>query len=830
MESLFISVLNMSLTASYVIGAVMLVRLFLKKAPKIISYALWAVAGLRLVIPFTFESIFSLIPFRSQPISQTAALGENVSFGSSAGAALEAIGDAANGGLGTITVHLGKTADGYPITTEAYHSEVWLMFGSYLWIIGIAVLLIYSVVSIILLNRRLHVATLIEDNIYEAENLKTPFVLGFFRPKIYIPSGLSEEEKSYIILHEQTHIRRFDHLVKMVAFFILCVHWFNPLVWVAFQLMGADMEMSCDERVLKEMGSKIKQAYSTSLLSLATGRRLINGSPLAFGEGNVKGRIKNILNFKKPAAWVMVVSIILVVALIIGFTSNRPSADFSSDWKVYKFPGYFYDRVTFTTEAGICPPSFEAINAVLVNQEMETGLTCGKAFTLVKQVGDDWRVIPFAEGLTFTQEAINLPVGVSETYNLTPDMISVKLGAGNYRIITDVWYTNEPEPVVRTVWADFTITAPDSTGWQDVRIGMLRDEVHKIMGEPLGMLSGLFGDIYKLDGGSNIIIYYDAESKVYRIKLTEPPVDTSSLTSGGPIDAPDAPNGDVELIANADLPKVYPENDELNKVFNNAKLLPEVYWATGNKTNLPQKGPDVSIPSGRLAFAFLPTRPHEEKSIFIDEATLKKIINEVDTAKVLSDSSQIDWAQADFQDYWLNLYVLTDGNVYNRIGLWGPIRYKKDVYVDISVMSVDGTHAFESWRIESPALGQILIDTWGPKFDLQCFHDVTRIDMRVLDFHDTTKVFNKATLEGSAAKEMAERMLETAKVVTGYGKCGYNIELIFTFSDGTTELGWLNGDSCTGIAMDNGPNIMFDKKITRELYKLLDYGEDFISD
>jgi len=243
----------------------------------------------------------------------------------------------------------------------------------------------------------------------------------------------------------------------------------------------------------------------------------------------------------------MIVSIILVVALIIGFTSNRPSADISSDWEVYKFPGYFYDRVTFTTKAGISPPSFEAINAVLVNQEMETGLTCGKAFTLVKQVGDDWRIVPFAEGLTFTQEAINLPVGVSETYNLTPNMISVKLGVGNYRIITDVWYTNEPEPVVRTVWADFTIAAPDSTGWQEVRIGMLRDEVHKIMDEPVGMLSGLFGDIYKLDDGSNIIIYYNAESKIYRIKLTEPPVDTSSPTSTK------TPSEDMELIAKADL-------------------------------------------------------------------------------------------------------------------------------------------------------------------------------------------------------------------------------------------------------------------------------------
>lgn len=278
------------------------------------------------------------------------------------------------------------------------------------------------------------------------------------------------------------------------------------------------------------------------------------------------------------------------------------------------------------------------------------------------------------------------------------------------------------------------------------------------------------------------------------------------------------------------LPKVYPESDELNKPFVNAEPLPDVYWETDNKTDLPKEGADVSIPSGRLAFSFLPTRPHEAKSIFIDKTKLEQIISEISGANVLPKPSGIDWTQADYQDYRLNLFILTDGNVYNCIALSGPIFYKEDVYVNISVQSIGGAFAFETWRIESSALGQMLIDVWGPKFDLQRFHDVTRIDMRLMDYHDSTKVGNTAKLEGTAAKDMAERMFETATIETGYGKCGYNIELSFTFSDGTTELGWLNGDSCPGIAMDNGPNIMFDKEITRELYKLLDYGEDLISD
>lgn len=184
------------------------------------------------------------------------------------------------------------------------------------------VILVYSVTSVMILKRRLKSAQHIERNIYEADNLKTPFVLGIFRPGIYIPAGLTKEEKSLIIRHEQTHIRRFDHIVKPFAFFVLSIHWFNPLVWIAFLLMSTDMELSCDEKVIKEMGGEIKKAYSASLLSLAMGKRILNGSPLAFGEGNVKGRIKNVLNYRKPSFWIIVSAVIAVVVVSIGLLAN----------------------------------------------------------------------------------------------------------------------------------------------------------------------------------------------------------------------------------------------------------------------------------------------------------------------------------------------------------------------------------------------------------------------------------------------------------------------------------------------------------------------------
>lgn len=282
--------------------------------------------------------------------------------------------------------------------------------------------------------------------------------------------------------------------------------------------------------------------------------------------------------------------------------------------------------------------------------------------------------------------------------------------------------------------------------------------------------------------------------------------------------APNMPGG---------LPDVYPESEEANRTFFHAQLLPDVYWATENNTDMPIAGKMVSIPSGRVAFAFLPTRPHESMSIYLDENKLQQLIGEIAAAEVLQKSSRVDWAKADFDDYRLDLYVLTDGGVYNCVSLSGPIRYQEDTYVDIGVQRIGGMPAFETWRVKSPALGAMLQDIWGPKFDLARFSTVTRIDMRVLTSEGDG---NTAVLEGSAAKDIAERMMKTAQIVSGYGKCGYNIELTFTFSDGSTELGWLNGDSCPGIAMDRGPSIMFDKEITRELYQLLDYGEGFISD
>ena len=325
MDKIFIQIINMSLTASYVIAFVLLLRLLLKRAPKIFSYALWAVVLFRLLCPFSFESMLSLIPTQMQThpaFANYSFLEQEVSFGSAAGAALEAVADAANGGLGLITVYLEPVVEGETNVTFAVHSEVWILFGQYIWAFGIAALLIYSIVSLLRLRSKLVSSVKWRDNIYFADYIPSPFVLGIIRPKIYLPSTLGEDEREHIILHEQTHIRRFDHIWKIVAFFALVLHWFNPLVWLAYTLFIRDMEMSCDESVMRHMEADIRGKYSASLLSLATGRRIITGTPLAFGEDNTKGRIKNVMNYKKPTLWIVIVAAIAVVAVGVALIAN----------------------------------------------------------------------------------------------------------------------------------------------------------------------------------------------------------------------------------------------------------------------------------------------------------------------------------------------------------------------------------------------------------------------------------------------------------------------------------------------------------------------------
>ena len=176
-------------------------------------------------------------------------------------------------------------------TASSNPLQIWIFVGEIVWLAGMALLIGHSVASLMRLRQKLIGAVRLQHNIYLVDHITTPFVFGLISPKIYLPSTLSERERGYIILHEQMHIRHFDYIIKILAFFALTIHWFNPFVWVAFFFAGKDMEMTCDESVIKQLGSDICQEYSASLLGLATGKKIIAGGPLSFGEGSVKGRI-----------------------------------------------------------------------------------------------------------------------------------------------------------------------------------------------------------------------------------------------------------------------------------------------------------------------------------------------------------------------------------------------------------------------------------------------------------------------------------------------------------------------------------------------------------
>ena len=323
MDAIMLSVVNMSLTASIVILGVCIARLLLKRAPKIIAYILWIVVAFRLIVPFSFESDFSFLPTKADPIPQDIVYQEVPRIDTGITGVDDFVSDMLPSQVPIMNDNYVPGDIDDTNTTTSNPLQTYFSIGALIWIIGIICMLVYSLVSIYLLKRRVQEAVHLQENIYETSNIKTPFVIGFIRPKIYLPSGLDAKEKEYIILHEQTHISRFDHIVKLIAFFILCVHWFNPLVWVAFILMTADMELSCDEKVLQKLGDGIKKDYSYSLLSLSTGRSIINGSPLAFGEGGIKARIKNILKFKKSSRIVLIAGVVVAAVLIVGFAANR---------------------------------------------------------------------------------------------------------------------------------------------------------------------------------------------------------------------------------------------------------------------------------------------------------------------------------------------------------------------------------------------------------------------------------------------------------------------------------------------------------------------------
>ncbi len=337
MANFFLEIVNMSITASYLIVAAVVLRLVLAKAPKWIRGILWGLVGIRLVVPFSFESMFSLIPGKS-PIAMGSA--QNTATGTDAGASPVMLDFNTSAGATPQSTDMAGTF--VPVEEAVQAASIsWTDILAIVWLVGMIVMLAYCIISYLRLKRRVADAVIYSGDlcadchkekafekrgkkylIYQSEKVASPFVLGFFKPGIYMPFQMAAEDMECVIAHEKAHIARKDHWIKPIAFMLLSFYWFNPLVWVAYILLCRDIELACDEKVIKEMGIEHKKAYSEALLKCSAPGRMISACPLAFGEVGVKKRIVNVLNYKKPAFWIILVSLLLCVVVAVCFMTK----------------------------------------------------------------------------------------------------------------------------------------------------------------------------------------------------------------------------------------------------------------------------------------------------------------------------------------------------------------------------------------------------------------------------------------------------------------------------------------------------------------------------
>ncbi|MBE5925045.1 MAG: hypothetical protein E7271_11420 [Lachnospiraceae bacterium] len=313
MSTVFLKVLNMSLNATWLILVVLILRIALKKSPKWISCVLWALVAVRLICPFSFESVFSLLP-SSEIIPANIATEQTPKINTG----VTVINNAVN-----------------PIISKSFEVnevasvntlQVVISAAAVIWVCGTIVLLLYAGISYILLKRKVSTAVPLGDKTLECDEIMTPFILGIIRPKIYVPSCVDDETLEMVMAHEKAHLGRFDHWWKPFGFLLLAVYWFNPICWIAYFFLCRDIEAACDEKVIRDKDKGFIAAYSQALLDLSVSRKLISACPVAFGENGVKMRVKGVLNYKKPTFWVVFLAITSCVIVMLCFLTTPISS------------------------------------------------------------------------------------------------------------------------------------------------------------------------------------------------------------------------------------------------------------------------------------------------------------------------------------------------------------------------------------------------------------------------------------------------------------------------------------------------------------------------
>ena len=319
MTDLFLSLFNRAVAAGWLVLAVLVLRLLLKKAPKWTRLLLWGLVAVRLLCPFTLESVWSLIP-SAQTIAPEALLDPVPTIHS---------------GISALNTVVNPILEQSSAATPEYSVnpfQIWIAIAAAIWVVGVGILLLYAICSYVRLRKRISTAIRVEGNLYRSERTSFPFVLGVIHPKIYLPVNLDKNAMAYVIAHEQAHIHRRDHWWKLLGFLLLTVYWFHPLLWVAYVLLCRDIELACDEKVIGDMDREQRADYSQALLQCSIRRSTMAACPLAFGEVGVMERVKNVLNYRKPAFWVIVTAVAACLIAALCFLTDPVTANVKYPW------------------------------------------------------------------------------------------------------------------------------------------------------------------------------------------------------------------------------------------------------------------------------------------------------------------------------------------------------------------------------------------------------------------------------------------------------------------------------------------------------------------
>ena len=345
MAAVFLKLLNLSISASWLVLAVLILRLVSKRSPKWMNVLLWGMVALRLMLPFSIESALSLIPSAETLSPEVVRFDPAPTITSG----VEFIDNAVNPSLSE-SFAAAPLASVNPL-------YVWTYLAGWVWLIGLGAMLLYALVSYLRLRRRVSVSLCVRENIYLCDAISSPFILGVVKPRIYLPSGLDEVQRQNVLSHERAHLARRDHWWKPLGFALLAVYWFNPVLWLAYALLCRDIELACDERVIRTMDESAVKTYSTVLLACSIPRKAVITCPLAFGEVGVKERVRNALHYKKPAFWIVVASAVVCIVVAVCFLTNPPT-----DTDAAGLVGFHREQVTYadvTDESGAQPSNVQ---------------------------------------------------------------------------------------------------------------------------------------------------------------------------------------------------------------------------------------------------------------------------------------------------------------------------------------------------------------------------------------------------------------------------------------------------------------------------------------